>query len=104
LNEYTIQVTGLSVALSPGTYWMIVIPICSNSANPYCNGVFFESDVEYINTPPANAYGPAEPLDASFFDSAYFGITVEPTNGPLGACGGFGCDAFSAGVLGHVAR
>jgi hypothetical protein len=83
---------------------MAVIPICSNSANPYCSGVFFESDVEYINTPPANAYGPAEPLDASFFDSSYFGVTFEPTNGFVGACGGIGCDAFSAGVLGHIAK
>jgi hypothetical protein len=104
LNEYTIEVTGLGVTLSSGTYWMAVIPICSNSANPYCSGVFFESDVEYINTPPANAYGPAEPLDASFFDSSYFGVTFEPTNGFVGACGGIGCDAFSAGVLGHIAK
>ncbi|HEY6292148.1 MAG TPA: hypothetical protein VI455_11405 [Terriglobia bacterium] len=100
LNEYTVQVTGLSVTLTSGSYWMIVIPICTNTADPYCGGVFFESDAEYINTTPKNAFGPPEPLDASFFDSAFFGLTFDPANGPLGACAGVGCDAFSAGVLG----
>jgi hypothetical protein len=99
-TEYTIQVTGLSLVLTPGTYWMAVVPICSNPANPYCDGIFFESDVEYLNTTPTNAFGPAEPVDASFFDSSAFGISFEPTYGPVGACGGFGCDAFSVGVLG----
>ena len=69
LSEYTVQVTGLSITLTAGTYWMTVVPICTNTANPYCDGMFFESDVEYINTTPTNAFGPAEPLDASFFDS-----------------------------------
>src|SRR5580658_9949602 len=104
LNEYTVQVTGLSVTLTAGTYWMAVVPICTNTANPYCDGVFFLSDVEYINTTPTNANGPAEPVYSSFFDSPSFGLSFEPTNGPLGACGGFGCDAFSAGVLGKEAK
>jgi hypothetical protein len=99
-NEYTVQVTGLSIVLNPGTYWMIVVPVCTNPADPFCEGVFFLSDVEYINTLPVNAYGPAEPIDASFFDSPYFFLTFDPPNGIAGACGGFGCDAFSAGVLG----
>jgi hypothetical protein len=101
LNEYTIQVTGLSVVLTSGTYWMSVVPVCTNTANPYCNGVFFESDVEYINTTPANAQGPAQPVYAAFFDSPYFGLSFDPTNGEVGACAGEGCDAFSAGVLGY---
>jgi hypothetical protein len=104
LNEYTVQVTGLSVTLTAGSYWMIVVPICSNLADPYCDGVFFLSDVEYINTAPTNALGFPEPVDASFFDSPIFGLSFEPTNGPLGACGGAGCDAFSAGVLGKEAK
>ncbi len=101
LSEYTVQVTGLSVVLSAGSYWMAVVPICTNTANPYCNGVFFLTDVEYINTTPANAFGPPEQVDASFFDSPYFGETFEPSNGPVGACDSLGCDAFSAGVLGR---
>jgi len=104
LTEYTVQVTGLSVTLTAGSYWLSVVPICTNAANPYCSGVFFLSDVEYINTTPANAIGPAEPLDASFLDSPYFGLSFNPTNGALGACGGSGCDAFSAGVLGKLAK
>jgi hypothetical protein len=104
LTEYTVQVTGLSVTLTPGSYWLSVVPVCTNSADPYCEGIFFTSDVEYINTTPANAFGPAEPTDAAFFDSSYFDVSFQPTNGPAGACGGFGCDAFSAGVLGKIAK
>jgi len=100
LQEYTVQVTGLSVTLTAGTYWMSVVPVCSNAADPFCDGVFFLSDVEYINTKPTNAFGPPEPVDASFFDAPYFTESFEPTNGPVGACAGDGCDAFSAGVLG----
>jgi len=99
-TEFTVQVTGLSVTLTSGTYWMAVVPICTNTADPYCTGVFFTSDVEYLNTTPANAFGPAEQVDASFLDSPYFGLSVDPANGSLGACAGAGCDAFSAGVLG----
>ena len=101
-SEYTVQVTGLSITLAPGSYWMTVVPICTNAADPYCDGVFFASDVEYINTKPVNAFGPPEPIDTSFFDSPLFGTSFGPTNGPLGACAGAGCDAFSAGVLGKV--
>jgi hypothetical protein len=104
LTEYTVQVTGLSVTLTAGTYWLTVVPICSNTADPYCNGIFFASDVEYLNTTPTNAYGPAEPVDASYFDSPTFGLSFNPTSGSPGACAGDGCDAFSAGVLGKIAK
>jgi hypothetical protein len=104
LSEFTVQVTGLSVTLAPGAYWLTVVPICTNSANPYCDGVFFTSDVEYLNTTPVNAYGPPEPLSQSYFDSPLFGFSFGPTYGPFGACGGIGCDAFSAGVLGKIAK
>jgi hypothetical protein len=104
LTEYSVEVTGLSVTLTPGTYWLTVVPICTNAADPYCSGIFFTADVEYINTASVNAYGPAEPIDAAYFDSPTFGSTFEPTYGPVGACGGDGCDAFSAGVLGKVKK
>jgi hypothetical protein len=104
LTEYTVQVTGLSIPLAEGSYWMAVVPICTNSADTDCDGPFFLSDVEYINVTPTNAYGPAEPVDASYFDSLYFGYSFFPTNGPTGACMGVGCDAFSAGVLGSPKR
>jgi hypothetical protein len=101
LQEFTIQVTGLSVTLTAGTYWMAVVPMCTNTGDPYCGEVGFLSDVEYINTTAKNAVG-SEPQDAAYFDSSYFGETYDPTNGPVGACAGLGCDSFSAGVLGHT--
>lgn len=101
LQEFTIQVTGLSVTLTSGTYWLAVVPMCTNTGDPYCGEVGFLSDVEYINRTAANTVG-SEPQDSAFFDSAYFGVTFDPTNGPVGACGGIGCDSFSAGVLGHA--
>jgi len=100
LFEYTVQVTGLGFVLTPGEYWMIVVPLCTNTANPFCSGAWFETDVEYLNVRPKNAFGPPEPVDASFFDSPFFAFTFGPTNSGVGACMGFGCDAFSAGVLG----
>jgi hypothetical protein len=104
LNEYTVQVTGLSITLTPGEYWMAVVPICTNTADPYCLGRFFLTDVEYINVRPKNAFGPPEPVDASFFDSPFFGFTFGPANSLVGVCFGAGCDAFSAGVLGSKAE
>ena len=101
LNEYTIEVKGISVTLSSGTYWLAVVPFCTNSLNPYCDGVSFLSDVEYINTRATNAVG-SEPQDSAYFDSSFFGLSYNPTNGPLGACAGVGCDSFSAGVIGHL--
>jgi hypothetical protein len=104
LNEFTVQVTGLSITLAPGAYWLTVVPICTNLANPYCDGVFFTSDVEYLNSTPVNAYGPAEPLSQSYFDSPYFAFSFEPTWGPAGVLFGNGGDAFSGGVLGKIAK
>lgn len=100
LNEYTVQVEGLNFVLTSGTYWLSVVPLCTNISDPFCAEVFFLSDSEYINTAPANAFGPAEPVDSAFFDSSFFGLSFDPANGSVGACAGFGCDAFSAGVLG----
>jgi len=104
LQEYTVQVTGLDFVLTPGEYWMSVVPLCTNTGDAFCPGVWFESDVEYVNLKPRNAFGPPEPIDASFFDSPFFFFTFGVANGGVGACAGFGCDAFSAGVLGTVSK
>jgi len=100
MQEYTVQVEGLSVTLPSGTYWMIVVPMCTNTGDPYCFERFFLSDVEYVNGLPKNAVGALEPQDASFFTSPVFFYSFDYTNGSLGACFGAGCDAFSVGVLG----
>jgi hypothetical protein len=100
LTEYTIAVPNLYIPLPPGDYWMAVVPICYNGLDPYCYDEFFLSDVEYLNVAPASKTGPVEPLDASYFDSPYFGYYYGPTWGGEGACYGYGCDAFSAGVQG----
>jgi hypothetical protein len=100
LGEYTVQVDGLSVTLTSDTYWMIVVPLCTNTGDPYCSERFFLSDVEWINGRPSHAFGLLEPQDASFFDASFFGLKFAPTNGQLGVCFGTGCDAFSVGVIG----
>ena len=100
LTEYTIAATGLDIPLAPGDYWMAVVPMCTNTADPYCGDLFYLSDVEYVNAAPTNASGPVEPIDLSYFDSPVFGYSFYPTNGPAGACFGAGCDQFSAGVVG----
>jgi hypothetical protein len=76
------------------------VPICTNADDPKCGELFEISAVEYINTQPTNAFGTAEPVDASFFNSPAVDHIFESTRAES-ACGGTGCDAFSAGVLGR---
>jgi len=83
-----------SVALSPAvvlnagtTYWINVTPVCVACANRA-----FES-----NVPPATAanhVGPANVVDLSFFNSAFFGMNFANSN----CCGSF--RLFSFGVVG----
>jgi hypothetical protein len=99
-TEYTVLVhTPTVIVLRPGTYWLTVVPLCTNSADSLCGGaLYYESNTE--DSPPLDHYGLLEPNDLSYFNSADFGDTYAPTWGPSGACGGVGCDRFSAGVLG----
>jgi hypothetical protein len=99
LTEYTVLVKIEPLALGPGTYWLTVAPLCTNSADSACtSALYYESDTE--DSPPLNHYGPLEPNDMSYFNSASFLDTYAPTWGASGACSGVGCDRFSAGVLG----
>jgi len=88
-TEYTDSI-GLSpaVVLNAGTtYWINVTPVCAACANRA-----FES-----NVPPgtaANHVGPANVLDLSFFNSAFFGVNFTNSN----CCGVF--HLFSFGVVG----
>lgn len=96
-KEYTVLVKIKAVLLVPRTYWLTVVPLCTNPADSTCNlASYYESDAE--DNPPLNYYGPLEPNDMSYFNSAYFGYSSAPTWGGLWN----GCHRFSAGVLGFA--
>ena len=71
-TEYTDSVA-VSLVLNAGTtYWINVTPVCAA-----CSSRAFESDV-----PPgtaANHVGPANIVDGSFFNSAFFGANFTST-------------------------
>ncbi len=83
LAEYRDQVNGLNLTLSPGTYWMAVVPQDPNDANRSFN----------TNTFGLNAVG-TQTSDAQFFNSGFFGTNFTNANN-------FGVfPTFSSGVLG----
>jgi len=84
-TESTVEVSGLSVVLGPGTYWLTVSPIDSGS------GRSFNS-----NTSGANSVGsPGGNDDNSFFDSTTFGANFQAASDFVGAPAD-----FSMGVIG----
>lgn len=95
LNEYTVGVKlSTSVGLKTGTYWLSVVPQCTNSSDGNCDiAQYFLS-----NTQGLNAYGPAEPSGVALFNSGYFGYTYADAC----AVNSDGCQTFSAGVLGYA--
>lgn len=92
LPEVTILITGISCPiLENGSYWFTLVP-----TSP---AIAFLSDVE--DNSPANIQGPGtEPSDLSFFVSSFFGFASFANTTDAAVCGGIGCDAFSAGVVG----
>jgi hypothetical protein len=95
----SVLVKGLNVTLKTGRYWMTVVPYCTNPNDSNCQGArYFLADVE--DNPPLNHYGPKNVPDASYASSKQFRFYYTPTWGSSGACGGFGCDMFSVGLLG----
>jgi hypothetical protein len=94
-----ILVKGINVTLKAGRYWLTVVPYCTNQNDSACGSArYFLGDVE--DNPQLNHYGPKDVLDASYVTSKQFGFFYTPTWGASGACGGLGCDMFSAGLLG----
>lgn len=95
LNEYTVAVRfgQPGVHLNSGTYWLSVVPQCTNTSNNNC----YLAQYFLSNTAGSNSYGPAEPIGKSFFNSQYYGYnysnacTVDIT----------GCGKLSAGVEGR---
>lgn len=92
-EDYQVEVTGLNIYLSPGDYWLSVVPICLDSNNSACANRSFNA-----NTDGTNAIGTPEPLDLSYFNSSYFSDDF------VNALG-YGADLieFSSGVLGDPA-
>jgi len=86
--EYLVDVSGLSLALAPGTYWLGVAPVDDGS------GVFYDE-----TTSGLNAIGPADNGN-SFFDSYYFGYAFVAADDPTFPLGSGAWD-FSMGVAGE---
>jgi hypothetical protein len=108
MNEYTalgILNSSEIVMLTPGHYWMAVVPICTYNQPPNypCTGAdYYISDVEDVPAPEAKGF---ESTDESYFYVPGVELyNFVETGGPNGLCdqegGGGGCDKFSAGLLG----
>lgn len=96
-TEYTTSVSS-SVTLPCGTYWVNVLPQCTNTSDSDCTDQrFFLSGV--ADTSPAEHYGGTNITSDSFINSNFFGYNYELTNG-IGSCTGTGCELFSFGVVG----
>ncbi len=89
--EFTTLVKGINVPLQAGTYWLSVVPECTNTNGYNCNyAAYYETAIS--DDPPLHHYGPLEPSDDSFFD-CYQGGACKNFNG-------LGIKRFSDGVLG----
>ena len=103
--EQTYVVTGITgcgndktgTNLEAGTYWLTLVP--QVSAPPDGFEYNYMSDVE--DNSPSNIQGPGtEPIDQSYFTSAFFGLSNFTATNSASVCGSVGCDEFSAGVIG----
>lgn len=73
-TEYNVTVSGLSVHLDPGTYFLLVSPIGTGG-------------ISYVSTTSgANCVGlPCGNNDNSFFDSDFFGVNFGPASDQIGS-------------------
>jgi hypothetical protein len=104
--EYTVEVSGLNVALAPGTYWLAVTPISGNGPT----AITTTSGANAVGTPPGNngnmflsysggtliAYGPPG-IDTS---AGVAGTEIQASSTPepasLFLLGGMGAAGFLA--------
>lgn len=98
LREFTVQVqfpkVGLGKSHNKQSYFLSVVPQCTNTGDSACNSAeFFLSDTDLTN-----AFGPATPTFAGFFNSSFFGFNYAP----LCTVNTLGCEYSSAGLLGTV--
>jgi hypothetical protein len=94
--EYTDQVVFPAVTLSSGTYWLTVVPQCTNTNDSACSSAYY-----YINDtiPRTNHFGPAEPINQSYTNSSSFGYNY--TNVCNEGYPPPACSVMSAGVTGR---
>ena len=96
--EYTTLVNLSSpVVLSAGTYWLSVVPPCTNGNDSLCGGAAY-----YItdSTSKTNESGPPEPVHRSFTNAPNFGYDYINLCSPDEGYFPPSCSVMSAGVLG----
>jgi len=96
--EFTVMTRVREFQLQPGTYWLSMLPQCTNKANPSCaQEDYFASNVEDV--PPPNAKG-ISPWNDSFLTYAHGGDYYTPTWDYPISC----CNRFSAGAIGVATK
>ena len=98
-TEYSLRVKTIassgSTVLPAGTYWMTIVPQCTDSGNSSCS----ISQYYFDNTFGLNNYGPIQPADQSYFNSSYFGFDYSN----LCEVSSTGCQVLSFGIIGTSA-
>lgn len=95
LAEYRIKVTlNNPIWLGGGTYWLNLMPQCTNPSNANCPAArFYEDNV--ADVPPPRHFGPANISNQSWFASFFYGSNYTAATGQ-----GVNPDVFSFGVIG----
>lgn len=91
-TEYTMKVRISTTVLTAGTYWVNILPNCTDSGNSSCSIAQYYFD----DTFGLNRYGPLEPAGVGFFNSSFFGFNYAN----LCEVSSTGCQALSFGVIG----
>jgi hypothetical protein len=98
LYIYATQVRNIKgCRLGAGKYWTTVIPYCTNSHDSTCEAsyrAFLMNDDGAMS----HSFGPLEPANNSFFNSAYFGANWDPSSKWQTS------SRFSVGVEGRATR
>jgi len=95
LPEFMVEVTGLSVHLDPGTYFLNVTPVDNLDGGRSFNSTTLGANC--VGTPCGNDQN-------AFFDSTLFGFVFEPTLNLCSQCGDFsmGVNGTVSGGTGHI--
>jgi hypothetical protein len=92
-TEYSLKVKiSPPVVLSAGTYWLNILPNCTDSGNADCDIAQYYWD----NTFGLNNYGIIPPANQEYFNSSYFGFDYSN----LCEVSSTGCQVLSFGIIG----